>query len=50
MDEMTHEYYWEHVDFEDPVKDHHERLEFGMCGNYCGCDDHLNEVCVTPHQ
>ena len=41
---MAHDYFWEHVNFEDPVKKNAERSEFRKCGNYCGCDEHVSEV------
>jgi hypothetical protein len=47
MDEMTHEYFWQHVNFEDPVKETSEREAFVMCGNWCGSDEHISPVRST---
>jgi hypothetical protein len=44
VDEMTHDYFWQHINFEDPVKDAAEREAFRKCGNTCGCEEHAKEV------
>lgn len=44
VDEMTHDYFWYHINFEDPVRDAGELEEFARCGQCCGDAVHENEV------
>ena len=39
VDEYTHDYFWERINFEDPCTDS-ERAQFRMCGSQCSSSDH----------
>lgn len=41
LDELTHDYHWQHMEFEDPVKTADDLRLFRLCGNYCTCEEHL---------
>lgn len=47
MDEYTHDFHWEKMGFEDPVKTADDLRTFRMCGNFCTCEEHL-QVSMLP--
>lgn len=40
FDEFTHDFFWEHMQFEDPVQSEEERRLFRICGCCCGSEEH----------
>lgn len=40
LDEYSHEFHWQQMGFEDPVKTADELRAFRMCGSYCMCEEH----------
>eukprot|EP00892_Ulva_mutabilis_P011345 jgi/Ulvmu1/8583/UM045_0026.1 len=54
-DELTHDFHWQQMNFEDPVKTADDLRLFRMCGNYCTCEEHLQadgtlekKYCLLP--
>lgn len=47
VDEMTHDYFWHHLNFEDPIQDENQLEEFRKCNHYCGDPVNQDEVCHT---
>lgn len=40
LDMYTHEFHWQHMGFEDPVKTQEDKEAFRKCGNFCQCEEH----------
>ena len=48
VDELTHDFHWQLMGFEDPVKTADDLRLFRMCGKYCTCEEHLQvRVCCV---